>query len=70
MRFRYLPPPLNIQYWILTQTGTTAVNVNGTLNSPAVGAATSHNRFDSQPHDFVAPILMVRASRRYRRNSN
>jgi len=47
----------NIQDSILTQTGTTTVNVNWTLNLPALGTATSRNGFDSQPQDFVASVF-------------
>lgn len=44
----------NIQNSIITQTGTTAVNVKGKLNLPALGAATASAGFDSRPQDFVA----------------
>src|SRR5579864_2116407 len=44
----------NIQNSILTQTGTSAINVRGALNSPAKGTATATAGFNSQPHDFVA----------------
>jgi hypothetical protein len=47
----------NIQNSILTQTGTTAVNVEGTLNLPALGTATSSKGFNSQAHDFVASVF-------------
>lgn len=46
----------NIQNSILTQTGTTAVNVGGNLNLPATGTATTAKGFDSQAHDFVASV--------------
>ena len=44
----------NIQNSLLTQTGTTAVNVAGTLNMPALGAATSSKGYNSQAQGFVA----------------
>jgi hypothetical protein len=44
----------NIQNSILTQTGTTAVNVAGKLNFPAIAAATSTGGRNSRPADFVA----------------
>ena len=44
----------NIQNSIVTQTGTTAVNVAGRLNLPASGTATSSAGFNSRPLDFVA----------------
>jgi hypothetical protein len=44
----------NIQNSLLTQTGTTAINVGGTLNLPATGAATAATGKNSQPQDFVA----------------
>jgi hypothetical protein len=44
----------NIQNSLLTQTGTTAINVVGKLNFPAVGTATASVGFNSQPQDFVA----------------
>ena len=44
----------NIQNSILTQTGTTAINVGGKLNLPALGTATSAAGFNSRPLDFVA----------------
>jgi trimeric autotransporter adhesin len=46
----------NIQNSILTQTATTAVNVGGQLNMPAIGTATAKKGFNSQPHDFVASV--------------
>ncbi len=47
----------NIQNSILTQTATTAVNVGGSLNMPAIGTATAKKGFNSQPHDFVASVF-------------
>ena len=44
----------NIQNSILTQTGTTTVNVAGKLNLPATGVATSAGGKNSQPQDFAA----------------
>ena len=44
----------NIQNSILTQTGTTAVNVAGKLTLPALGAATATAGRNSRPADFVA----------------
>jgi hypothetical protein len=44
----------NIQNSILTQAGTTAVNVGGKLNLPATGIATSSKGFNSQPENLVA----------------
>ena len=44
----------NIQNSLLTQTGTTAINVSGKLNLPATGTATATAGKNSQPHDFVA----------------
>jgi hypothetical protein len=44
----------NIQNSILTQTGTTAINVGGKLNLPAIGAATATAGKNSRPEDFVA----------------
>jgi hypothetical protein len=46
----------NIQNSILTQAATTAVNVGGKLNMPAIGTATATKGFNSQPHDFVASV--------------
>ena len=46
----------NIQNSILTQIATTAVNVGGQLNMPAIGTATAKKGFNSQPHDFVASV--------------
>jgi hypothetical protein len=47
----------NIQNSILTQAGTTAVNVGGKLNLPATGTATSTAGFNSRPQDFVASVF-------------
>lgn len=47
----------NIQNSILTQTGTTAVNVGGKLNLPATGTATLSKGFNSRPGDFVASVF-------------
>lgn len=44
----------NIQNSILTQTGTTAVNVAGKLNLPATGAATAAGGKSSRQETFVA----------------
>jgi len=44
----------NIQNSILTQTGATAINVKGTLDLPATGAATSASGKNSQAEEFVA----------------
>jgi hypothetical protein len=44
----------NIQNSILTQTGTTAINVGGKLNLPASGTATATAGRNSRPADFVA----------------
>jgi hypothetical protein len=44
----------NIQNSILTQAGTTAVNVGGKLNLPATGTATTTAGFDSRPETMVA----------------
>ena len=44
----------NIQNSILTQTGTTAVNVAGKLNLPATGTATATGGKNSRPESFVA----------------
>jgi hypothetical protein len=43
----------NIQNSLLTQTGTTAINVGGKLNLPALGTATASAGFNSRPQDFV-----------------
>jgi len=47
----------NIQNSILTQSGTTAVNVGGTLKLPAVGTATAGKGFNSQPQQFLASVF-------------
>jgi hypothetical protein len=44
----------NIQNSLLTQTGTTAINVGGKLNLPPTGAASATAGKNSQPQDFVA----------------
>ena len=44
----------NVQSSILSQTGTTAINVAGKLNLPATGIATSSAGFNSRPQNFVA----------------
>jgi trimeric autotransporter adhesin len=44
----------NIQNSLLTQTGTSAINVAGKLNLPATGTATASVAFNSRPLDFVA----------------
>jgi trimeric autotransporter adhesin len=44
----------NIQNSLLTQTGTSAINVGGKLNLPTMGTATSSVAFNSRPLDFVA----------------
>jgi Chaperone of endosialidase len=44
----------NVQNSLLTQTGTTAINVVGKLNLPALGTATASTGFNSRPQDFVA----------------
>jgi len=47
----------NVQNSILTQTGTTAVNVAGKLNLPAVGAATATAGKNSRPESFVTSVF-------------
>jgi len=47
----------NIQNSILTQTGTTAINVLGKLNLPAAGTATASAGFNSRPEDHVASVF-------------
>jgi trimeric autotransporter adhesin len=44
----------NIQNSVLTQTGTTVVNVAGKLNLPSTGTATATAANNSRPEDFVA----------------
>jgi hypothetical protein len=44
----------NIQNSLLTQTGTSAINVGGKLNLPALGTATSSAGFSSQPQTLIA----------------
>ncbi len=53
----------NIQNSILTQTGTTAVNVGGKLNLPASGAATATKGFNSQPQNFIASVFSKTTSK-------
>lgn len=47
----------NIQNSILTQSGTTALNVGGRLNLPAIGTANSTVGFNSRPLDFVSSVF-------------
>jgi hypothetical protein len=47
----------NVQNSLLTQTGTTAINVVGKLNLPALGTATVGAGFNSRPQDFVASVF-------------
>jgi trimeric autotransporter adhesin len=47
----------NVQNSLLTQTGTTAINVGGKLNLPALGAATASAGFNSRPQDLVASVF-------------
>jgi hypothetical protein len=47
----------NIQNSLLTQAGTTAVNVGGKLNLPATGAATATKGFNSRPETMVASVF-------------
>jgi hypothetical protein len=44
----------NVQNSLLTQTGTTAINVAGKLTLPATGTATATASHTSRPEDFVA----------------
>jgi hypothetical protein len=44
----------NIQSSLLSQTGTTAINVAGKLNLPSTGTATATKGFSSHPQSFVA----------------
>lgn len=53
----------NIQNSILTQTGTTAVNVAGKLNLPATGTATATKGFNSQPQDFIVSVFSKSTSK-------
>ena len=46
----------DIEGSIVTQTGTTTINVGGTLNLPATGTATTLKSFSSQPQRFVASV--------------
>ncbi len=47
----------NIQNSILSQVGTTSINVGGKLNLPATGTATSAAGKNSRPADFVASVF-------------
>jgi hypothetical protein len=47
----------NIQNSLLSQTGTTAINVGGKLNLPTTGTATATAGKNSQPQDFVASVF-------------
>jgi hypothetical protein len=47
----------NIQNSILTQSGTTAINVIGKLNLPAIGLATASKGFSSRPESHVASVF-------------
>jgi len=47
----------NVQNSILTQTGTTAVNVAGKLNLPSTGAATATAGKNSRPESFVTSVF-------------
>lgn len=47
----------NIQNSILTQSGTTTLNVGGRLNLPATGTANSTAGFNSRPLDFVSSVF-------------
>ena len=53
----------NIQNSILSQTGTTVVNVKGKLNLPATGTATAASGKNSQVEDFVASAFSSGTSR-------
>jgi hypothetical protein len=53
----------NIQNSILTQTGTTAVNVAGKLSLSAIGTATATKGFNSQPQDFIASVFSKTTSK-------
>jgi len=46
----------NIQNSILSQTGTTAIDIAGALDFPALGTATSSKSYNSRPQDFVASV--------------
>jgi hypothetical protein len=52
----------DIENSILTQTGTTAINVGGTLNLPATGTATAIKGFNSQAQRYVASAFNSTAS--------
>ncbi len=47
----------NVQNSILTQAGTTTINVVGKLNLPAIGAATTTAGKNSRPEAFVASVF-------------
>jgi len=47
----------NVQNSILTQVGTTTVNVVGKLNLPASGAATATKGYNSRPETMVASVF-------------
>lgn len=47
----------NIQNSLLTQSGTTAINVGGKLNLSATGTATAVAGFNSRPLNFVASVF-------------
>lgn len=47
----------NLQNSLLTQTGTTVINVGGKLNLPNLGTATASAGFNSGPQDFVASVF-------------
>jgi hypothetical protein len=47
----------NVQNSLLTQTGTTVINVGGKLNLPNLGTATASAGFNSDPQDFVASVF-------------
>lgn len=58
----------NVQNSLLTQTGTTGVNVKGSLNLPATGTATAATGKNSQaPQTGPLPSLMVRFQHQYLR---
>ena len=52
----------NIQNSIVTQTGTTSVNVAGALKLPATGTATATAGKNSRPQDFVASSFNISTS--------
>jgi hypothetical protein len=47
----------NVQNSIVTQTGTSAINVAGKLNHPATGAASATTGKNSQPDTYVASVF-------------